>query len=64
MGQLGFTVAGGVLVGWACGFGVDRLIGHGRIGQVVGIFAGLAGGALAAWRELRAAVGKWGEGRR
>lgn len=52
----------GILIGWGLGWGVDRLIGKGKIAQVVGIFLGLIAGFLGAWRELKLALDKRGEG--
>ncbi len=51
VGQLGFIVAGGVLVGFGLGYGLDVLIG-GRSGRVGGLFLGLASGLWAAGRQL------------
>jgi len=56
--QLGLTVVAGALVGWACGLGVDRLVGHGKSGQVVGLFLGLGGGIWGAWRELKLSLAR------
>lgn len=49
MGQLGFVVVGGVLVGYGLGYGVDLLAG-GRVGRLVGIVLGVASGLWSAWR--------------
>ncbi len=61
--QLGLTVALSTLSGLALGWLVDRyLLGEGKIGQLVGIFLGLAGGIMGAWRELRMTFKGRGEG--
>jgi len=51
VGQLGFTVVGGVLVGYGLGYGMDMLTG-GRAARLVGIVLGLASGLWTAGRML------------
>ena len=52
VGQLGFTIAGGVAAGVAAGWALDNWIGT-RVGfKIAGMFVGLAGGGLAAYRLL------------
>jgi len=51
VGHLGFLVAGGAVVGFGAGYGVDLLAG-GRAGRTVGIMLGLASGIWAAGRQL------------
>lgn len=51
VGQLGFLVAGGVVVGYGLGYGVDLLAG-GRAGRAAGIVLGLASGIWSAGRQL------------
>lgn len=61
--QLGLTVALSALLGWGLGWLVDRyLAGGGKAAQVVGIFLGLAGGIMGAWRELQMTFKGRGEG--
>jgi F0F1-type ATP synthase assembly protein I len=52
VGQLGFTVAGGVVAGVAAGWALDRWAGTRAVFTIAGILVGLAGGALAAYRLL------------
>ena len=52
VGQLGFTVLGGALVGLGVGYGLDAL-GGGRAGRVAGIVLGLAGGVWSAGQQLK-----------
>ncbi len=52
VGQLGFVVAGSVAAGLAAGWALDRWAGTRAVFKVVGIFVGLAGGAVAAYRLL------------
>ncbi|HIE47492.1 TPA: hypothetical protein EYP84_01200 [Candidatus Bipolaricaulota bacterium] len=52
MGQLGFTVAGGMVVGYGLGYGIDLLVGT-QGGRIAGLFFGLASGLLAAARTLK-----------
>ena len=52
VGQLGFTVAGGVAAGVAAGWALDRWAGTRAVFTILGILVGLAGGALAAYRLL------------
>ena len=52
VGQLGFTVAGGMVVGYGAGYGIDLLAGT-QGWRIVGVFFGLAGGLLAAARTLK-----------
>jgi len=51
VGQLGFVVAGGAVVGYGLGYGVDLLTG-GRAGRAAGIVLGLASGIWSAGRQL------------
>ena len=51
IGQLGFLVAGGAVVGYGLGYGVDLLAG-GRAGRAAGIVLGLASGIWSAGRQL------------
>ena len=52
VGQLGFTVAAGVAVGTAAGWALDNWLGTRIVFKIAGMFVGLAGGALAAYRLL------------
>ena len=52
VGQLGFIVAGSVAAGIAAGWALDRWVGTRTVFKVVGIFVGLAGGVVAAYRLL------------
>ncbi|MCD6129072.1 AtpZ/AtpI family protein [Candidatus Bipolaricaulota bacterium] len=62
MGELGFTVTGGMLVGYGIGYGIDVLAST-RIWRTVGLFFGLASGLWAAARILirMASEGKRGD---
>jgi len=51
VGQLGFVVAGGLLVGYGIGYGIDVLAGT-KAWRIAGIFLGLAGGLWEAGRVL------------
>jgi len=51
VGQLGFVVVGGLLVGYGIGYGIDSLTG-GRTGRMVGIVLGLLSGLWSAWRLI------------
>ncbi|HHE47807.1 MAG TPA: hypothetical protein ENL11_02535 [Candidatus Acetothermia bacterium] len=51
MGELGFTVTGGMLVGYGIGYGIDAAFGT-RSWRTVGLFFGLASGLWAAARTL------------
>ena len=52
VGQLGFTVAGGVAAGLAAGWALDRWVGTRAAFKIAGLLVGLAGGGLAAYRLL------------
>jgi F0F1-type ATP synthase assembly protein I len=52
VGQLGFVIAGGVAAGAAAGWALDRWAGTEPMLAVVGVFVGLAGGGVAAYRLL------------
>ncbi|MBC7092875.1 hypothetical protein H5T53_02555 [Candidatus Bipolaricaulota bacterium] len=52
-------MAGGALVGYGAGYGIDLLTG-GKGGRIGGILVGLAGGIWAAARDVKRFMGKTG----
>jgi hypothetical protein len=61
VGQLGFTVVGGALVGYGIGYGIE-LAGGGKGWRLGGALFGLASGLWAAGRTLsRLIPGKRGD---
>jgi len=54
VGQLGFTVAGGIAAGLGGGWALDNWMGTRAVFKIAGMLLGLAGGAIAAYRLLSA----------
>jgi len=54
VGQLGFTVAGGIAAGLGGGWALDNWIGTRAVFKIAGLLLGLAGGVIAAYRLLSA----------
>ncbi len=52
VGQLGFTLTGGIAAGLGVGWALDNWLGTRAVFKVIGIFLGLAGGALTTYRLL------------
>ena len=52
VGQLGFTVAGGIAAGLGGGWALDNWIGTRAVFKIAGMLLGLAGGTLGAYRLL------------
>ena len=52
VGQLGFTLTGGIAAGLGVGWLLDNWLGTRAVFKVMGIFLGLAGGGFTAYRLL------------